>query len=59
MDFRRPGGEPDCAPSSKTPGGYVGQAAFDRWQIPRMIAPKKIWHYPTQVAGGSRERLRA
>jgi hypothetical protein len=24
----RPGGEPDFAPSSETPGGYVGQAAL-------------------------------
>jgi hypothetical protein len=25
----RPGGEPDFAPSSETPGGYVGQAALE------------------------------
>jgi hypothetical protein len=25
-----PGGEPDFAPSSETPGGYVGQAALAR-----------------------------
>jgi hypothetical protein len=24
-----PGGEPDFAPSSETPGGYVGQAALE------------------------------
>jgi hypothetical protein len=37
-----PGGEPDFAPSSETPGGYVGQAAFDCCRAHRMIARKVL-----------------
>jgi hypothetical protein len=46
-DRPSPGGEPDFAPSSETPGGYVGQAAFQYRQLYRL------------AAGDSRERLKA
>jgi hypothetical protein len=39
----KPGGEPDFAQSSQTPGGYVGAGRFTRWQLYRLLA------------GGSRE----
>jgi hypothetical protein len=51
------GGEPDFAPSSETPGGYVGQAAFDYCRPHRMIGQTRVELLRVCPAGGSRERL--
>ena len=53
------GGEPDFAPSSETPGGYVGQAAFNLSRDPSHDRAKSLGAARRHAAGGSRERLNA
>ena len=58
-DRQRLEGRPDFAPSSETPGGYVGQAAFDCCQTHRKIARGIFALANVLRKGGSQERLYA